>query len=139
MEKRLEDRLGNYCEGEWYEFSHIHPSLEGIKERNLKTIMEIEQFIGERLDSRKLIHQRWISIDLNNSDYDGIFVHTNNPNQKNYPTEFEKGRITKTNAKKYTAILNVLSKNGYMAFKTLGHPTIIAIKNASINENRNSE
>jgi|PlaIllAssembly_1097288.scaffolds.fasta_scaffold119499_1 hypothetical protein len=126
MTEQLVKRLTKYCRSEWYDFSHVHPSLEGIENRNLKAIIEIERFIGIKLELRKLEHQRWIQIDLNNSDYDAVFVHTKNPNRDDYPVEFEIGRITKSNGSKYKRFIDAFTKNGYNAFKMLGRPTIVA-------------
>lgn len=112
---------------EWYEYYHVHPSLYGETKRNLVWMISFEQRIGKLLRARKKHHQRWIFIDMQNWEYDAIFIHSKNPNRDNFPRTFSPGRISAKHRFEYEKILKYFSKRGYKAFKGKGVSAIYAL------------
>ena len=104
---------------------HIHPSLNGCPKRSLNLLCDIDAAVRKRLEKRKTPWQTYIIIDLDNSDYDAIYVHTPNPNKDNYPTKCAIGKITR-NPNDYKKIIDKLTGRGYYAFKIHGYKAICA-------------
>jgi hypothetical protein len=124
--KAIRNRLNKYCNSNWYNLSHIHMSLLGIKDRDIELIIKIEKYVREKLAIRLSEFQTWIMIDVKNSDYDCIYVHSVNP-YSDYPYEFEKGRVTTINSKIYLPTIKTFKENNFEVFKVKNFTSIIAM------------
>jgi hypothetical protein len=74
--KRLKTALRGLEGSKWFDLCHLHPSLYGYKKRNLRVLCAIEAMAREILARRFRQFQCFIIVDVANSDYDAVFLHT---------------------------------------------------------------
>lgn len=82
--------------GSWYDLWHAHPDTEGqgnqSKEARRSSLERLRQeYLStlEQLRGWEVPHQSWALIDPTDSEQDAVYVHTQNPNKKNFPYVFE--------------------------------------------------
>ena len=125
MNSRLEEVIVRLSRSEWFDGYHIHPSLFGYKKRNLKLICEIETSVRSMLSKNFQELQCFILLDMQNSDYDAIYLHTRNKNQTPFPIALKQGIITR-HVDLYNGIISTLTSRGYTCFKLKGKASIVA-------------
>lgn len=80
----------------WYDFWHRHLDFWGIGNNRLKVrrehikahIVLYSKFL-EQLKSLNKPYQTWVCIHEEDSGADAVYVHTPNPNAKDFPANFE--------------------------------------------------
>ena len=110
---------------DWFDLYHLHPSLCGYKKRNLDVLCAIEAMAREILARRFHEFQCFIIVDVANSDYDAVFLHTKNGNRTTFPLHFVPGAVTR-NVPRYRQIMVPLERQGYACHKIKGRPSVIA-------------
>lgn len=81
----------------WYDYAHWHLTNEGEikteKERveSLSFLIRWYERILKRVEHFPKPYQSWILIEdqLKNCHYDAVYLHTENPNQDNFPDRFD--------------------------------------------------
>jgi len=80
-------------ENAWFDFYHFHIDNTGLgnrswksREQHLDALFLIAEKIETKLDGFEKPFQYWIEIYENNSWDDSVYIHTENPNQQNFPT-----------------------------------------------------
>ncbi len=126
MNGRLKATLRRLEGSEWFDLYHLHPSLYGYGKRDLRLLCTIEVMAREVLARRFRQHQCFIIIDMANSDYDAVFLHTKNGNQTTFPLHFARGVVTR-NVPRYRQIMVSLEHTGYVCHKIKGRPSVIAV------------
>jgi hypothetical protein len=126
MNTKLKKIMRLISESAWFDQYHIHPSLCGHKKRDLRTICGIERTARAILSRKFREYQCFILIDMKNSDYDAIYIHTENDNHTDFPIELKRGTVTR-NADAYNGIVSTLKRHGYACYKLKGSSAIVAI------------
>ena len=79
-------------ENSWFDFWHTHIDWDGEGNKNwnlrkvfLNKLLTEFQNVKSELKKYPNEYQTWILIDENNSEEDGIYMHTKNPNSENFP------------------------------------------------------
>jgi hypothetical protein len=80
----------------WCDFWHTHVDWKGdgnggIAQRRpfLQSLFQLYHEIENRLDAWSKPAQTWAVIDAHDSSQDAVYIHTANPNQDNFPYQFE--------------------------------------------------
>jgi hypothetical protein len=76
----------------WWDFWHYHADWPGwgnlgwrYRLEHLRALTVVFRKVLEASPSIPVPFQTWMSLDVDDAGYDGVFVHTPNPNRSNFP------------------------------------------------------
>jgi len=112
-------------ENSWFDFYHIHIDNTGLGNKSWKSRKQHLNALfatAEKIEENLIIYpndfQYWIEISENNSFDDSIYIHTLNPNQKNFPTKINFNEAHKPNNKK---LFEFISGKDYEIYNNMLH------------------
>jgi len=83
----------------WFDLWHIHTDFEGDGNKDFKTrLIFLKKLLQEyskykfKLEKYSRPYQIFIVIDENDSSEDAVYIHTENPNNDNFPVKIEPGK-----------------------------------------------
>ncbi len=96
LEKNLDVYFDNLDFQSWFDLWHTHPDWNGYgniswrhRHQHLKALIRYFNYLKERISGRTGDFQIYLTIDINDSSQDAVFIHTANPNEDNFPIRFE--------------------------------------------------
>ncbi len=105
------EKLNWKGENAWFDLFHFHIDKLGLgnrswksRKQHLDTLFSIAEKVEEKLKDFELIFQYWIEIYDHNSYDDAVYIHSENPNESNFPSllTFDKDVVVKNkNLKQY--------------------------------------
>ena len=101
LNKDLDVYFGNLDFDSWFDFWHDHPDWYGYgnfswkqRKQHLEALILQFNYLKEKLSSRTNEFQLFCIVDLKDASQDSVFIHTENPNEKNFPVKFEKSAVS---------------------------------------------
>jgi hypothetical protein len=83
-------------EDDWFDLWHIHVDSTGagnqsptLRHEYLEQLFTTFNQLCNRIRNWKKPRQTWVLIDAIDSSQDAVYLHTENPNDENFPYEFE--------------------------------------------------
>lgn len=80
----------------WFDLYHLHVDNKGLgnrswkaRKQHLETLFELADEIQIKLNQFPKEFQFWIQVDEENSYGDAIYIHTENPNNSNFPIKLD--------------------------------------------------
>ena len=104
----------------WFDLWHTHLDWEGagnqswpLRKHYLEALLELYHQLSLKLQAYPHPYQLWIEIDEDDAAQDAVYIHTPNPNEENFPLQFERSeepQFTNHQLRQYINNLNLSVK-----------------------------